>query len=127
MVHDRHTPAMVGVGIPRDTPFRKNTRVFNDVLSKGADAPAKSTQAAILDPNDIADVPEMSTPKHFTKPVTGIYPFKTSHHVTVISISKVRGVVKAVVKYTGKYALAALPPLIQARCTWNPSPTVLEV
>ena len=98
MVHDRHKPAMVGVGTPRDTPFRKNTRVLIDVLSNGADAPVMSTQAAILDPNEIVDVPETSTPKHFAKPVTGIYPFKTSHHVTVTSISNVRGVVKAVVK-----------------------------
>ena len=63
---------MVGVGTPRDTPFRKNARVFIDVLVNGADAPVKSVQAAILDPNEIVDVPEGPSPKQFTKPVTGI-------------------------------------------------------
>ena len=71
MVHDRHTPAMVGVGTPRDTPFRKNTRLFIDVLSNGATVPVKSTQAVVLDPNDMA-VPEGPTPKHSTNPDTGI-------------------------------------------------------
>ncbi len=71
-MHDRHTPAIVGVGTPRDTPFRKNARVFIDLLSNGATAPVKSTQAVVLDPNVIADVPEGPTPKHCTNPDTGI-------------------------------------------------------
>ena len=63
---------MVGDGTPLDTPVRKNARVFNLALSNGDTVPFKSTQAVVFDPNDIADVPEVPTPKHFTNPVTGM-------------------------------------------------------